>query len=42
MGGNLKTIQLTWHNIFSIVQQDYLKDALNLLKVIEQSLGTGR
>ena len=41
MGGNAKTTQLTWYSILSILQK-YLKDALNLPKVIEQSLVTGR
>ena len=41
MSGDAKTTQLTWHNILSILQ-NYLKDALSLPKVIEQSLGTGR
>ena len=41
MGGDAKPTQLTWHNILGILQK-YLKDALNLPKVIKQSLGTGR
>ena len=38
---NAKAIQLTWHNILSILQK-YLKDPLSLTKVMEQSLGTSR
>ena len=41
MGGDAKITRLTWHNILSILQK-YLKDALSLPKVIEQSQGTGR
>ena len=41
MAGNAKATRLTWHNILSILRK-YLKDLLNLLKVIEQTLGTGR
>ena len=40
MGGDAKTTQLTWHSILSILQK-YLKNALNLAKVIEQSLVIG-
>ena len=39
-GGSAKATRLTWHNSLSILQK-YLEDALNLLKVVEQSLGTG-
>ena len=41
MSGDAKATRLTWHNILCILKK-YLKDALNLLKVKEQSLGTGR
>ena len=40
MGGNAKATQLTWHNILSILEK-CIKDALNLPKIIKQSLGTG-
>ena len=40
MGGNAKATRLTWHNSLSILQK-YLKDALSLLKVMQQSLKTG-
>ena len=40
MGDDAKATRLTWHNILSVLQK-YLKDALNLPKVIEQSLGAG-
>ena len=37
-----KTTRLNWHNILSTYSTKYLKDALSLPKVKEQSLGTGR
>ena len=38
MGDDAKVTRLTWDNVLS----KYLKDPLNLPKVTEQSLGTGR
>ena len=41
MGNDAKTTRLTRTNILSILQK-YLKDPLNLTKVMEESIGTGR